>query len=90
MKYNFSVIFISFRLLARIYLEAPLITEEATDLLRHLCGDESKAAVGLNLLQELIVRRPTRQLVFLNALLVHTAHESPEVSSVVVVVFFFQ
>ncbi|XP_071441914.1 symplekin-like [Hetaerina americana] len=66
-------------LISRLYLEAPLITEEATELLRQLCGDTSKAAVGLGLLQELVIRRPPRQLVYLNLLLVYTAHEHMEI-----------
>nr|CAD7410338.1 unnamed protein product [Timema cristinae] len=68
-------------LLKRLYLEAPLITEEATDLLKHMCGDDSRAAMGLSLLQDLVIRRPPRQLTFLNALLEHTAHEHLEVRS---------
>ncbi|KAK7863952.1 hypothetical protein R5R35_012453 [Gryllus longicercus] len=68
-------------LLTRLYLEAPLITEDATDLLRTMCLDESRAAAGLALLRELVTRRPPRQLVFLNALLVHTAHENTEIRS---------
>ncbi|XP_021916110.1 symplekin [Zootermopsis nevadensis] len=66
-------------LLARLYLEAPLITEEATELLKNMCADETRAPVGLHLLQDLVIRRPPKQLTFLNALLVHTAHENPEV-----------
>ncbi|PSN37455.1 hypothetical protein C0J52_11700 [Blattella germanica] len=66
-------------LLARLYLEAPLITEEATELLKNMCADETRAPVGLHLLQDLVTRRPPKQLVFLNALLVHTAHENIEV-----------
>ncbi|XP_069686905.1 symplekin isoform X1 [Periplaneta americana] len=68
-------------LLARLYLEAPLITEEATDLLKNMCSDETRAPVGLHLLQDLVIRRPPKQLIFLNALLLHTAHENPEVRS---------
>nr|CAD7265235.1 unnamed protein product [Timema shepardi] len=68
-------------LLKRLYLEAPLITEEATDLLKHMCGDDSRASMGLSLLQDLVIRRPPRQLTFLNALLEHTAHEHLEVRS---------
>lgn len=66
-------------LLARLYLEAPLITDEATELLKNMCGDETRAPVGLHLLQDLVIRRPPKHLVFLNGLLLHTAHENPEV-----------
>ncbi|KAJ4429987.1 hypothetical protein ANN_22191 [Periplaneta americana] len=74
-------IFLLNSLLARLYLEAPLITEEATDLLKNMCSDETRAPVGLHLLQDLVIRRPPKQLIFLNALLLHTAHENPEVRS---------
>ncbi|XP_046384169.1 symplekin [Ischnura elegans] len=66
-------------LISRLYLEAPLITEEATELLRQLCGDCNRASVGLGLLQELVVRRPPRHLVYLNLLLVYTAHEHGDI-----------
>ncbi|XP_049841327.1 symplekin-like [Schistocerca gregaria] len=66
-------------LLFRLFLEAPLVTDEAVDILRRICGDRSRAAAGISLLQELVVRRPPRKIVFLNALLMHTAHEEPEV-----------
>ncbi|XP_063228750.1 symplekin isoform X2 [Bacillus rossius redtenbacheri] len=66
-------------LVTRLYLEAPHITEGAVELLKQLCRDEGRSAVGLGLLQELVLRRPPRQLVFLNALLEHTSHENPQV-----------
>jgi hypothetical protein len=44
-----------------------------------MCGDETRAPVGLHLLQDLVIRRPPKQLTFLNALLLHTAHENLEV-----------
>lgn len=74
-------------LLARLYLEAPLITEEATELLKNMCADETRAPVGLHLLQDLVIRRPPKQLTFLNALLVHTAHENPEVKYFILLLF---
>lgn len=66
-------------LLSRLFLEAPLVTDEAVDILRRICGDRNRAAAGIFLLQELVVRRPPRKIVFLNALLMHTAHEDQEV-----------
>lgn len=63
-------------LLYRIYLEAPHITDDAIDILKELCCSE---VIGLTILQELVIRRPPRQLLYLNALLTHTAHENPEV-----------
>ncbi|KAK3928171.1 Symplekin [Frankliniella fusca] len=68
-------------LLKRLYLEAPCITEEATDILKSLSCDETRCSVGLQLLQSLVVRRPPKQLTYLNALLEHSAHDSIEVRS---------
>lgn len=68
-------------LLKRLYLEAPSITEEATDILKELSCDETRCTVGLQLLQSLVIRRPPKQLTYLNALLEHTAHDSVEVRS---------
>lgn len=73
------LLFFVFRLLYRIYLEAPHITDDAVDILKELCCSE---VVGLTILQELVIRRPPRQLLYLNALLTHTAHENSEVSYV--------
>lgn len=67
-------------LLNRLYLEVPIITEDAMDLLKDMCCDETKASIGLKLLEDLILKRPPRQMNFLNALLVHTSHESSIVS----------
>lgn len=67
-------------LLSRLYLEVPLVTDEAMELLKDMCCDETKALSGLKLLEELIVKRPPRQMNLLNALLVHTSHENPNVS----------
>ncbi|KAK6625071.1 hypothetical protein RUM43_005362 [Polyplax serrata] len=63
-------------LLNRLYLEVPLITDDAMDLLKDMCCDEVKAPLGLKLLEDLIVKRPPRQMNLLNALLVHTSHEN--------------
>lgn len=63
-------------LLYRVYLEAPQITDEAIDVLKELCTSE---VVCLAILQELVVRRPPRFLMYINALLTHTAHENPQV-----------
>lgn len=39
-------------------------------------SDETRGLVPLQLLKEMVVRRPTKQLVFLNVLLCHTGHEN--------------
>ncbi|KAH0952402.1 hypothetical protein HN011_010265 [Eciton burchellii] len=63
-------------LLSRLYLEAPLITEDAVEALKMVSSDESRGLAPLQLLKEMVVRRPTKQLVFLNVLLCHTGHEN--------------
>lgn len=60
----------------RLYLEAPLITEDAVEALKMVSSDESRGLAPLQLLKEMVVRRPTKQLVFLNVLLCHTGHEN--------------
>ncbi|EZA61337.1 Symplekin [Ooceraea biroi] len=63
-------------LLSRLYLEAPLITEDAVEALKLISSDETRGLAPLQLLKEMVVRRPTKQLVFLNVLLCHTGHEN--------------
>ncbi|XP_043799137.1 symplekin isoform X2 [Apis laboriosa] len=63
-------------LLYRLYLEAPLITEDAVEALKMVSSDETRGLVPLQLLKEMVIRRPTKQLVFLNVLLCHTGHEN--------------
>ncbi|XP_043283816.1 symplekin [Venturia canescens] len=62
-------------LLSRLYLEAPLITEDAVEALKALSSDDVRGFAPLQLLREMVVRRPTKQLIFLNVLLCHTGHE---------------
>lgn len=76
---------VNFRLLYRIYLEAPLITDEAIEILKELCTSE---VVCLTILQELVVRRPPRFLIYINALLTHTSHENEQVSAILLSVFY--
>ncbi|XP_046813403.1 symplekin [Vespa crabro] len=63
-------------LLYRLYLEAPLITEDAVEALKMVSSDETRGLAPLQLLKEMVIRRPTKQLVFLNVLLCHTGHEN--------------
>ncbi|XP_068988767.1 symplekin isoform X1 [Bombus flavifrons] len=63
-------------LLYRLYLEAPLITEDAVEALKMVSSDETRGLMPLQLLKEMVIRRPTKQLVFLNVLLCHTGHEN--------------
>nr|XP_033334950.1 symplekin isoform X2 [Megalopta genalis] len=63
-------------LLNRLYLEAPLITEDAVEALKMVSSEETRGLAPLQLLKEMVIRRPTKQLVFLNVLLCHTGHEN--------------
>ncbi|EFN77112.1 Symplekin [Harpegnathos saltator] len=46
------------------------------EALKMVSSDESRGLAPLQLLKEMVVRRPTKQLVFLNVLLCHTGHEN--------------
>jgi symplekin len=60
---------------SRLLLEAPLITDEALDKVHQLCREEKKCTWALGLLRDLAVRKPPKQLMFLNALLSYTTYE---------------
>lgn len=62
--------------LSRLLLEAPIVTEQVCDQLCIICRDEHRCNWSMGLLRDLIIRRPTRQKLFLNALLSHTTYES--------------
>ncbi|XP_014208073.1 symplekin [Copidosoma floridanum] len=61
--------------LTKLYLEAPLITEDAVEALKSISSDETRGLAPLQLLKDLVIRRPTKQLTLLNVLLCHTGHE---------------
>ncbi|KAJ8979540.1 hypothetical protein NQ317_017688 [Molorchus minor] len=63
-------------IISRLLLEAPLITEEALNELRVICREERKSAWALGLLRDLTLRKPPKQLTFLNALLSFTTYKS--------------
>lgn len=63
-------------LLSKLCMSAPLITEELVEALKTISSEESRGLAPLQLLKELVIRRPTKQLVFLNVLLCHTGHEN--------------
>ncbi|CAH1966093.1 unnamed protein product [Acanthoscelides obtectus] len=62
-------------ILSRLMLEAPLITDDALDEVRAVCRDERRSGWALGLLKDLTVRKPPKQLLFLNALLSYTTYE---------------
>ncbi|XP_074025533.1 symplekin scaffold protein [Leptinotarsa decemlineata] len=63
-------------ILSRLLLEAPSITDDALEEVRAVCRDERRSGWALGLLRDLTVRKPPKQLVFLNALLSYTTYES--------------
>jgi symplekin len=66
-------------LLRRLYLEAPIITEEAISLLKQFIQREGTAIIVVNLMKNLVMNRPTKKLNFLNFLLEFCYHEVPQV-----------
>jgi symplekin len=66
-------------LLRRFYLEPPIITEEAIKLLKKFVLIEGTAITVVNLMKDLVMRRPTKKLHLLNFLLEFCSHDIPEV-----------
>lgn len=62
-------------LLARLFLEAPLLTEEALELLREMCTLSDRCVTGLNLMHDLVVRRPPKGKIYLSTLLSFSIYE---------------
>lgn len=63
-------------ILSRLLLEAPMVTEEALQEIKAVCRDERRSGWALGLLRDLTIRKPPKQLTFLNALLCYTTYES--------------
>ncbi|KAJ8940017.1 hypothetical protein NQ314_010848 [Rhamnusium bicolor] len=63
-------------ILSRLLLEAPMVTDEALIEIRAVCRDERRSGWALGLLRDLTIRKPPKQLTFLNALLSYTTYES--------------
>jgi symplekin len=63
----------------RLYLESPIITDEAISLLKQFCQGPGRALTGVNLMKDLVMKRPTKQLNFLNSILEFCSHEDAEV-----------
>merc|ERR1719315_928586 len=64
-------------IMRRLYLESPIITDEAISLLKQFCQGEGGAGAltGVNLMKDLVMKRPTKQLNFLNSILEFCSHE---------------
>lgn len=66
-------------LLRRLYLESPIITEDAIDHLKRIVCTAGSALTVVNLMKDLVLKRPTKKLNFLNFLLEFCSHDIPEV-----------
>lgn len=66
-------------LLRRLYLESPIITEDAIELLKSFITIMGAAITVVNLMKDLVMRRPTKKLNCLNFLLEFCSHENSEV-----------
>ena len=65
--------------LRRLYLESPIITSEAIGLLKQFCQEHGRALAGVSLMKDLVLKRPVKQLNFLNSILEFCSHEEDEV-----------
>ncbi|XP_078517033.1 symplekin [Lissotriton helveticus] len=63
----------------KVVLEAPLITENALEVIRKYCEDESRSYLGMSTLRDLIFKRPARQFQYLHVLLDLSSHEKDKV-----------
>ena len=63
----------------RLYLESPIITEEAITILKQFVQVEGNAITVVNLMKDLVMKRPTKKLNFLNFLLEFCSHETVKV-----------
>ncbi|XP_064408748.1 symplekin isoform X2 [Latimeria chalumnae] len=66
-------------LFTRLVLEAPFITDSALEVIRKYCEDRSHTILGMSTLQELILRRPSKQSDYLQVLLDLSSHEREEI-----------
>ena len=73
-------------IIRRLYLESPIITDEAISLLKAFCQGEGSsgggALAGVNLMKDLVMLRPTKQLNFLHTILEFCYHEDTEVRDI--------
>ncbi|CAH0755472.1 unnamed protein product [Diatraea saccharalis] len=71
-------------LLRKIYSEAPVVTEEAVDYLKHLVTEEKVALVALEILEDLCLMRPPRAHKFVAALVCHVLNENEEIRDITI------
>ncbi|XP_053608461.1 symplekin [Plodia interpunctella] len=66
-------------LLRKIYSEAPYISDEAIDYLKHLVAEEKVALLSLEILEELCIMRPPRAHKYVPSLICHVLSENEEI-----------
>ncbi|KAL4715815.1 hypothetical protein ACJJTC_006394 [Scirpophaga incertulas] len=66
-------------LLRKIYSEAPVVTQEAVDYLKHLIIEDKVAFLALEILEELCLMRPPRAHKYVVALVCHVLNENEEI-----------
>merc|ERR1719312_1485682 len=66
-------------ILRRLYLESPIITSEAISILKQFCQEPGRSLSGVSLMKDLVLKRPVKQLNFLNSILEFCSHEENEV-----------
>ncbi|CAH2041674.1 unnamed protein product, partial [Iphiclides podalirius] len=69
-------------LLRKVYLESPVVTEEAVDYLKYLVTEDKVALLALDLLEELCIMRPPRAHKYVPSLVLHVLNESEEIREV--------
>ena len=67
-------------LVKRIYLEAPLLTEDSFKILFEMCEREELAECSLELIKDLLIRRPPKEEDLLQILLKYSLHKKSELS----------
>ncbi|XP_069764976.1 symplekin isoform X1 [Narcine bancroftii] len=68
-------------LFTKLVLEAPSITDDALEVIRRYCEDETRIYLGMSTLRDLIFKRPSKQLQYLHVLLDLSSHEKDKVRS---------
>lgn len=67
------------KLLKKIYLEAPIISDDALQHLIAMCELLELCNCGMSLLKDLTLHRPPKQEKFINALLKYSVHDNSEI-----------
>ncbi|XP_071079022.1 symplekin-like isoform X1 [Haliotis cracherodii] len=71
-------------LFGRLMMEAPLITDNATHILKRYCQDPARLDIGMAVLKDLILMRPSQRLRFLDVLLDLTSHYEADVRNMAI------